>query len=453
MTDCRLLILAFATVSCVVAGNTDKVCGPDTTAATESAAREAYNKAVEWLKSQQTDQWGWENTPSVLLSLQLTNPEWFNREDLESQLNVKQLEIELLAAISKRKNVYYTKITESEEEDASMSDELSPGQLAYYMLALHATCHNVTDFYGHNLTHLLEHGMKKLRIKDVNNYFAYSLGVLALCNTKSKIERIHIRVLHKGQEDDGGYPHGRDSTAMVVMAMTCLSQLPEFTDDVMVRLTLRKGIRNLLSCQETDGGFGNIHTSALAAQAFSAVHEMLPATWHCEDLIMDIVSDQEESGSYGDHLMTTMQVLPSLVGRHYGNIDTSRCHKKPEVEQSHGEDFIDLSAFKKTISVSLTVVYKNGSNDSFSVSTQEEQSLYDIMLALSQETNVTFDMPDSAWGRYLLAINEVSADSGKFYWRLYNKEEPLSVGIEDYLPEDGDHVYFKYTPVTHSDYP
>ncbi|XP_077995702.1 cobalamin binding intrinsic factor-like [Glandiceps talaboti] len=448
-----LLIFTLPYVLCI----TTDVCGSDSDHEFLSAVNNSYWKAVGWLKSQQTSQWGWEHTPSIVLSLQLTNPDWFNRDDLESQLNVKQLEIETLAALTRRK-ISDTKHVVG-TEDVTTSDELSAGELAYHILALHATCHDVTDFYGNNLVRLLERRMKDFKSENFNNYFQYSLGVLALCNTKATVKERYIEELEKGLGEDGGYLHGSDSTAMVVTALSCVSKMPEFSDNTKMKFTLQKAKMNLLSCQERDDSFGNIQTSALAAQALTA-SDVPTTVWKCESVTRNLIEQQEISGSFGDHVMTTMQVLPSLVGSHYSNIDTTHC-LNTEKDQGNETGHVDLSGvniYAETISVKISVITDvNGSGETMlNVDVPVETSLYDIMMALSDKSDVdfSFEAPDSLWGHYVQTINGISGDTEtQYYWGIFaNYHEPLSVGVDHYYPKDDDHIYFKYVSYSHHDW-
>ena len=72
-----------------------------------SEVGESYQKAINWLLSQRKDDWGWplESTATAILAMQLTNDSWYGRatDDLTAQLSVKQLEVELLAELSRAK--------------------------------------------------------------------------------------------------------------------------------------------------------------------------------------------------------------------------------------------------------------------------------------------------------------------------------------------------------------
>ena len=84
--------------------------------------------------------------------------------------------------------------------------QIPVGRLALYILALESTCHDTTDFYGNDLVEILERNMKHFPRNDFNNYFQYSMGVLALCQSGTQAVKLkHIRQLLEGQEDDGCY--------------------------------------------------------------------------------------------------------------------------------------------------------------------------------------------------------------------------------------------------------
>lgn len=73
---------------------------PSPTSLEPSLSEVAVERAVSWLRSQRSQDWGWYNdTPNVLLALQLAAYTELNQipeATLETQLSTKQMEIEIL---------------------------------------------------------------------------------------------------------------------------------------------------------------------------------------------------------------------------------------------------------------------------------------------------------------------------------------------------------------------
>ncbi|XP_070571695.1 cobalamin binding intrinsic factor-like isoform X2 [Ptychodera flava] len=431
------------TIACRAVAN---VCGPDTSGQLQSAAAQAYDKAVDWLKSQQNDQYGWDQgiTPRVVMSLQASSDNsWYNEDDLLSEITVKQMENELLQTLSHKpcKSGSDSSASQESSEEAdgpTPRDPLTAGRLAYPIMALHSTCRDVTDFHGHDLIDLINRKIMRYPEGDFNHFYQYGFAVLALCTTGSVVKQEYIDEIRNGQHEDGGFTIGTDVTAIVVMALSCVHDKTSLDVDE----TLQKAVDNLLASQKDDGSFGNINTNSLVVQALSAAG-INQSNWQCSDVMKHILAKQQTSGAFGLQALTTVQVLPSLTGANFGQIDDSACSSdeaEPTDDTGDGGD--------QLISMSLTVIDDtNGSGQlgSFQTSIVEGTNLYNAMVKIQDETNFEFQASSGAWGHYIEMIFGVWADpSQELFWAIYNYTEPLQTGVDSYFPENNDHIYFKY---------
>ena len=59
------------------------------------SAQPAADRAFSWLMSKRLENWGWDtNTAEAIIAIQLTNQSWLSKDNPESLLSVKQLELD-----------------------------------------------------------------------------------------------------------------------------------------------------------------------------------------------------------------------------------------------------------------------------------------------------------------------------------------------------------------------
>ncbi|XP_077995742.1 uncharacterized protein CG3556-like [Glandiceps talaboti] len=450
-----LVVAVFGINNICSASNLWEVCGPSTNNELQSRAKAAYQDAVDWLKSQQNDRYGWDHdvTSRVVLSLQLTNKTWFNDDDLNSQLNVKEMEIELLAKLSHVNSYESDSGSDSkstEDDDQNQRDPLSAGRLAYPIIALHSTCHDVTDFHGHDLIELLNSKIEIFPDGDFNHFFQYAWALLALCTTNSDISASYIKEIKDGQLEDGGFQLGTDVTAMVVTALSCVRSKTKYDVHVDVDDILQRAVNKLLATQNMDATFGNINANVLVVQALHAAADVDvdPSNWQCENVMDHILNVQDDNtGAFAIAVLTTMQVLPSLTGTNFGAVDNAHCKD----DEDGGED---PTVIGYPITMQLIVrndISGDGLLGSYNTQILNGTSLYNAMLHISEETAGTdgafvFVATDTAWGHSIRTIFGVSASvTDKLYWSISNSDGRLNTGADGYFPEDGDIISFKYT--------
>lgn len=76
-------------------------------------------------------------------------------------------------------------------------------RLPYYIMALHATCQNSSNFHGVDLINTLTNHMRRFRKDGLNDYFQHALSIQALCSTGHPVKWRFIEDLLNGQRQDG----------------------------------------------------------------------------------------------------------------------------------------------------------------------------------------------------------------------------------------------------------
>ena len=127
-------------------------------------------------------------------------------------------------------------------------------------------CKDPRNFTGHNLTKLLREGFPQFKTyPSFNNYFGYSLAVIALYNSGEKIPESVIRELINGTYRKVSY-YSVDIDALILTALSCVSRsnvtLQHEVDNAMSYL-----VEGLITKQnKTTGAFGNQYSTALAVE-------------------------------------------------------------------------------------------------------------------------------------------------------------------------------------------
>ncbi|XP_071479403.1 uncharacterized protein CG3556-like [Diadema antillarum] len=402
---------------CLVSSNAaepvSEICGPDTSQDLVQRLQAAQWLASDWLLDERRPDWGWNfvSTGSAILSLHLANETWKNHPlSLEGQLSIKQLEIEVLRDISHRKHLR----------------EMPLGQLAYYAMALHATCRNPSNFHGHGLVHHIHHRVATLRANDTHNFFPYSLALLALCSSpEGEIPTSALQTLREAQRESGCFPMGIDVTSMAVMAMSCMrSQFNNVKQLSLLRQMTENATECILQQQNSDGGFGsgigtNIISTALAAQALIASGTS-PARWLCNSTITLILDAQQEDGDFGSQ-GGTIQILPLLSNRHHGSL-TEIDQECPSHDSLEVIPFI--SRHDETISVNLQIHRVDGNvtltDDPLVVTAIPGENLFRVMERARQINDLQFESRMTQFGNHIFTINNVENDNTRgFYWFIY----------------------------------
>lgn len=418
------------------------------------ATQMSADKALNWLLSKRDENWGWEgsSTPDAILAIQLTNQSWFSKENLESQLSGKQLELETALALWSRRH----------------ENPIRPGRVAKMINALIAVCQDPKSFYGHDLVAMLEH-------LDTSHPFEYTYVMMTLCNAGIHVRKKQVKRLYSFVDSEEGHNH--DTLAMTVLTMGCVVREHHHRNLLNY---LRKHIKRLKKLQHEDGSFGNIHTSSLATQALISVGEDHQQDWNFTKAIEYFLSQQQPDGSFGN-MVATMSVMPILVGRSYAHVSNLTCSRyddypptmPPPSVSSRDSDTTDslsnevlqaphlglqaLPETPKTVSVKYSLWIGNNITDNYTaiITVPANTSFYEIMKKAAEE-NEKFEFSASLWpnGHYVHTLAGLKEDRVENqYWLLCltnnGPENPVFVdtGVDDFYPKDGESISFWYKKI------
>ncbi|XP_063847864.1 LOW QUALITY PROTEIN: uncharacterized protein CG3556-like [Scylla paramamosain] len=248
----------------------------------------AAARAVQWVIGQRKPDWGWgTDTAHTVLALRLANATWFAPSQLESQLAVKQLELELVLRLWK-KGRHELPVTQ--------------GHLAVNVMALVALCRDPRSFYSKDLVSMLGH-----QAGQVDFEIAYTQ--LATCTAGQHVRKAKVRRL-VDMISAHGKIHSLDTLSVVIMALRCIQHQRRHD----LHRYLDTALHALLKQQQPDGSFGgNLHTTALALQV-AMLSSQLAGSWNATRAQQYALSHQRPDGSFGS-LFDTIAVLPLLGGR------------------------------------------------------------------------------------------------------------------------------------------
>lgn len=141
-------------------------------------------------------------------------------------------------------------------------------RLALITQCVIAICEDPENFYGYNLTQYLLKGFPSFpKSPGFNNFFGYSLAVIALCNSGKQPPQY---VVHQLMNAASSQIHGVDTDALILTALSCVSSknLSRSKRWWLFWRKLRLARSLLLNQNKTTGGFGNQYSSALAIQVY-----------------------------------------------------------------------------------------------------------------------------------------------------------------------------------------
>ncbi|XP_013412113.1 transcobalamin-2 [Lingula anatina] len=386
---------------------------------TSLVTHHAKLKGVRWLLSERTDSWGWgtRKEAEAVMALQLVNDKWYRPSKPGPAATVKEMNLDLLAAISK-----YPKLD---------TQDWYGGKLGQYVNALVATCQDPSDFYGHNLIDILSGHMDGFPKYYFNHNFAYSWAVLALCNAGLTVQEKYIQQLTK---TPGNYTFGVDEAAMTVIALSCVRNQTD------VKSAISAGVQFILDNKKPDGSFGNEYTTGLAVQALIADDKQTRRKIKKEALLR-LVEKQGQDGSY-DSVAAANQIFPALNRKSYADIGSiSSCQ---QVTTTPAPTTPPASFFTFRINVIATLAPHNV-NESFTVTVPDGSSLLDAMVVLRDtDSNFTFTSKESSFGTSISSIQGIASDpDARTYWRsAVAPDTALTTSVDGFFPTAGMTVIF-----------
>ncbi|XP_077776596.1 transcobalamin-2 [Podarcis muralis] len=387
-----------------------------------------------------------EPNPSVYLALRLSNDHNLQKE-----------------------SQYLQRLKDAFQPNASTSlapvryhEHPSTGQLALYLLALRAACHDMEALEGRQLVTQLKLHLNKEKAqighKDtghpITNYYQYSLGVLALCVHRKKIDEHVIRKLLHAEERGRFVLHNKhsvDTEAMGGLAFACLEQATFYRPELVANLSqaVQRVKRKILQAKTAEGAFGNVDSSPLATQ-FLIATGMNP---ECPEAVATLIRSLER-GDFQNPLIKS-QLLPALHGKSYLDVARMVCQA-----ETGGLNFVTSSprleppaGSRPSIRVQLLVkqpplhvpLYRHV------VRVPLGSSLLDV-LKIAEKLNTpkrfTFETQKTLSGPLLTAVMGVKPREGeRKYWKVLRAPNTaLEQGIADYIPQNEETILFKFSP-------
>ncbi|MBU0613081.1 DUF4430 domain-containing protein [Patescibacteria group bacterium] len=95
------------------------------------------------------------------------------------------------------------------------------------------------------------------------------------------------------------------------------------------------------------------------------------------------------------------------------------------------------------VKVDLTITIGEEST-TYSTIAREGFSVLDILQLASDENDFELKTQESSLGVYVDSIAGKAGGDNKKYWMYYVNEESATVGVADYVIEDGDSIEFKF---------
>ncbi|XP_030647378.1 transcobalamin-2 isoform X2 [Chanos chanos] len=362
--------------------------------------------------------------------------------------------------IAESKYLNLLKSTLHDEIESSLNKgEHVIGQLALYILALRASCHDVNTLsltvnqsQERLLTQLkwqLEEEKAHISTKQhpATSYYQYSLGILALCVSRVKVNpHVTKKLLHavdRGLINQGKTP-STDAFAMVGLALQCLKDVgTPVQDEAQLDRALTAIKEKLLESQRTDGHLGNEFSTGLAVQALEALGSPVD---DCS-APMKALRAEARKGSYGRSAVLS-QILPALQRTTYLQLRGKECRKEDdslvvEVEPTVGP----TSILSTTVPVQVEVVRLGNVTTTFLIDVPFGSSLLDaLMLLQDSQKGFTFEVESSRWGPVLRSVNgEQAQQSKRRYWHLSSEGTALSQGVKDYKIETAQKIAIRNT--------
>ncbi|XP_075218029.1 uncharacterized protein CG3556 [Lycorma delicatula] len=452
-------------ISVMLFGLWGSVFGRDQdTASSEKKTEKELERALQWLVSQRGKDWGWGGleTTQALLAVSLTR----TGDPLERELTTKQMEVNLVLQLWRHHE----------------TPALTPAKIAMYSLALSANCHDPRQFHGHDLIGSLLH-------HEAESDSEFALCSLAVCSSGAHVRKRQIRRLL----DIANSKHTVDSLGGVVLALQCIVRDHRNRN---LQHYLKKPILALAHLQQSDGGFGSLHSTALAIQALGDETE----AWNRSSAVSWLLDHQGPDGAFFD-VTTTSEVILALAHKGLGSVREIDCDESPvDVEAPSAAIIPHLNILPEakpnttlkanktissasdkqkkptgvivtpkteseteknedvTVSYTLWVGSNVTENYTISITTPHNSTFYNVMqLAAEKDTHYVFSATEWPNGHYVHTLAGFKEQPMSYhYWLLYRlpslpdpSNPPVNqlvapTGVDDLIVEDGEHYLFWY---------
>ncbi|KAM6422877.1 transcobalamin-2 isoform 1-T2 [Liasis olivaceus] len=385
-----------------------------------------------------------EPSPSTYLGLRLSN-----NHNLEKESQYLNRLMDIFQPQSSSSRV---------RSEASSQKQLGTGQLALYLLALRAACHNMDTPEGNRMVTqlklLLNREKKQIGLKEkshpITNYYQYSLGILALCVHSKRIDPDVIRKLLSAEQHGKFHHHGTlsvDTEAMAGLAFVCLGQAPGYPHDLLASVSraVRHVKAKILRAQTREGLYGNLYSSPLAVQFLSAagVRQNQPAFSQGRAVLIQRL----QRGDFQNALIQS-QLLPALYCKSYLDVASMACRTQTE-NLVPDASLLKPPGIDRTQNISVWLEAKKASQLLYShfLEVPLGSTLLEVLEAATKDglRPLRFETQKTLSGPMLTGVMGVKIQEGEHkYWKiLRHPNSSLDQGIAEYIPQDQEHIILK----------
>ncbi|XP_063171382.1 transcobalamin-2 [Candoia aspera] len=332
------------------------------------------------------------------------------------------------------------------------------GQLALYLLALRAACHNMDTPEGNRVVTQLKLHLnrekkqmgQKEKSHPITNYYQYSLGILALCVHSKRTDPDVIRKLLSAEQHGKFHHDGTrsvDTEAMAGLALVCLEHAPGYPHDLQASViqALQRVKAKILRAQTPKGFYGNTYSSPLAVQFLSAAgmgQSQLAFSRGMAALIRSL-----EGGDFQNTLIQS-QLLPALYCKSY--LDIARMTCEAQTENSVPDASLQKpQGIDGTQNISVWLKAKKATQLLYSHVLQVPlgSTLLDVLDAAAKDglQPLRFETQNTLSGPMLTGVmGEKTQEGERKYWKiLRHPHSSLDQGIAEYIPQDQEHIILK----------
>ncbi|KAI5696022.1 hypothetical protein M8J75_007061 [Diaphorina citri] len=421
-------------------------------------------RALQYILEQRSRNFDWASgaeSAAALTALQLTNwgPTW------ERELSAKQLEIDLVLELWRHLDPTHT----------YHLSHMQPQQLSHYVLALTAMCHDPANFYGYNLIGSLVHHESNASNEEL------ILSSLASCAAGGHIRKRNLRRLLDIPKSvlPGKASYPRELSVYLVLAFKCI--IRDHRNRNLDSIT-KKPIVALANSQEEDGGFGSVHATALAMQAFLDEPNDLWNRNSDLDSASTLISFKPLAQAPTKAAPPPTSPEPNKKAAKEAKIINDKMLKpksKPlngkknapetnQIKKGSGQGNAKSSgkssgkpeakSDKVVVSYSLWVGSNVTAQHSINITTDYNDTFYHVMqMAAENDDNFKFEATEWPNGHYVHTLAGFTEEPNSYhYWLLYRLTQVpdpthppgnqlvAPTGVDDLLVENGEHYLFWY---------
>ncbi|KAG1667080.1 CD2 antigen cytoplasmic tail-binding protein 2 [Nymphon striatum] len=394
-----------------------------------TGAADRVKSGIEWLLSRRLPNKAWDymNTGRAILALQLSHTpsgRWSDYGGVEAKMSIKQMENEILAELARDKLM-------SQYDDATFIS---------YLGALVATCHDLRNFYGHNLLRILETRMDKF-----TNLLQYSMGVLTLCSASERVKDSHIgTMLNRARNINGpNCLFCTEITSGLVLALSCAREQTNQRNKIIDQ-AIQSNVKRLQQAQQEDGGFGTTFATSLAIQALHAAQAVTPEI--TSGAYNFLQREQKQTGSFVNVFIATV-VLPAISGNTFLNMKRANCPPKGVLVPDVGPNMV-------FVKYRVEDAIRNAFNISGSVAVPEGTTAHQIMNSLATESPGSFqyvveEIPGPFRQIVVVELNGLRGNQQRrLLWNVYRKKvdgQPIrsNTGVA-MIPHHNELIIFRF---------